>query len=154
MSDEITKSIIVRAPSFEVYGRWRDIENLPKAMKNIVSVRKTGERTSRWVARGPLGVEVEWDVEMTTDQPGRRIGWNSRDGEIIHTTGQVTFTDLKDGQTEVTVLMRAAPRGGKIAEKLVSFFANPGDRIDEDLRAFKQAVEGTAGHAHGSAGMR
>jgi uncharacterized membrane protein len=141
MTREISKSVIVRAPAGEVFRIWEDLENLPKFMKNLVSVRKISDHTSRWTARGPLGVEVQWDVETTLVEPGKRIAWNTRKDEIITTTGQVTFNQLQDGQTEVTVTMNVVPKGGLVADALLTLLSNPSARLDDDLRAFKQNVE-------------
>jgi uncharacterized membrane protein len=151
MHHDITKSVIVQGRASELYRIWDDLENLPRYMENLVAVRKTGERTSRWTARGPMGVEVEWDVETTTREPPKRIGWNSRVEGIITTSGQVTFNQLAEGQTEVTVHMKVVPRGGVVTETLVNLLANPESRLDEDLRAFKRNAERVLRDAHHAA---
>jgi uncharacterized membrane protein len=141
MSRETTRSIIVRRRADELFRMWSDVERLPVMMNNIVSVKRTGSGTSHWVARGPLGIPVEWDVETTLIEANKRIGWNSRNDGVISTTGQVSFNQLQQDQTEITVSMKVVPKGGPLVERLVNLLALPSNMIDEDLRAFKESVE-------------
>ena len=41
----------------ELYAFWRNFENLPRFMPHLVSVRRTGDRRSHWVAKAPAGNE-------------------------------------------------------------------------------------------------
>ena len=72
MPDQTTKSIIVGAPVADVFAAWADFENFPRFMENIKSVTRTGEKTTHWVAKGPMGQDVEWDAGIT------RFGCNIR----------------------------------------------------------------------------
>ena len=141
MDREITKSIIVRGQAEDIYRIWSDVENLPRFMKHLVSVRSLGDGLSHWVARGPLGITTEWDVETTTVEPNKRIGWMCRGQGDVLTTGQVTFNQLPEDQTELTVTMKLAPRSGRLVGGLLNLFASPASMLDDDLRAFKQHVE-------------
>jgi uncharacterized membrane protein len=100
------KSIRVNAPALKVYEYWRNFENFPSFMEHVDEVRPIGgnDRMSHWKIKGSLGKVVEFDAEMTRDEPGKQIGWNSRGGSM-ETSGVVTFTDVADG-TEVHVLMQ------------------------------------------------
>jgi len=112
-------------------------------MTYIKSITKTGARTSHWVMEGPLGKDLEWDADTTTLEPNKRIAWNSRDGGDIKTSGQVTFNELSQGQTEITVMLQYVPPTGKIGEFVAQLFSDPDKRLDEDLRNFKAYAEGT-----------
>jgi uncharacterized membrane protein len=142
MTAQTTKSIIVGAPAAEVFATWANFENFPHFMKHVKSVTRTGERTTRWVAEGPLGRDVEWDAETTRYEPAKRIAWHSMADSPIRTSGQVTFNELPNGQTEVTVTLQYVPPGGTAGEKLANLLKNPEEMLEEDLRNFKAYVEG------------
>jgi len=142
MAEQATKTIIVKAPVSDVYDIWANFENFPHFMKYIQSVRKTGDGLSHWVMEGPLGKEIEWDAETTRMDDHKRIAWNSRAGGDITTSGQVTFKELPQGQTEIAVTLQYVPPGGALGEMVAKIFKDPEDQLDEDLRNFKAYVEG------------
>jgi len=143
MADTITKSIIVKADVSTAYRVWENFENFPYFMDNIKSVTKTGERKSHWVVEGPLGKDIRWNAETTKLEADKRIGWNTKDEEgNVTTSGQVTFNQLPENQTEVTVMMQYDPEGGKVGEAVAKIFANPEKRVEEDLENYKKYIEG------------
>ena len=141
MADQTTKTITVGADVGKVYNAWANFENFPHFMKDVKSVTKTGDRMSHWVVSGPFGKEVEWDAETTRLDVNKRIAWNSKETSDIKTSGQVTFNDLGQGQTEVTVTLQWVVPASKGGEKLMGLFADPPKRLEEDLLAFKHYVE-------------
>ena len=142
MPEQTTTSVIVGAPAAEVFAAWANFENFPQFMKHIKSVTRTGEKTTHWVAEGPLGKDVEWEAETTRYEPGKRIAWHSMKDSAVRTSGQVTFNDLPNGQTEITVTLQYVAPGGAAGEKLVQLLKNPEHMLEEDLRNFKAFVEG------------
>lgn len=145
MDNQVTKSIIVKADVSSAYQAWANFENFPHFMKNIKSVHKTGPDTSHWEMDGPLGTTIEWDAETTRMEENKRIAWNSkdRDDSDITTSGQVTFNDLPSQETEVTVTMHYVTRkGGKLGSAAANLFSNPEKQLEEDLRNFKDFIEG------------
>jgi uncharacterized membrane protein len=141
MADQTTKTIIVGAEVGQVYDAWANFENFPYFMKDVKSVTKTGDRMSHWVVAGPFGKEVEWDAETTRLDKNKRIAWNSKETSDIKTSGQVTFNDLGQGQTEVTVTLQWVVPASKGGETLMGIFANPAKRLEEDLLSFKHFCE-------------
>ena len=143
------KSIRVNAPAEQVYRIWRNFANFPQFMEHVEEVRPLagGDRLSHWRIKGPFGKTVEFDAEITTDEPGKQIGWNSRGGErdSMETSGVVTFREI-DNVTEVHVLMQwyDAP-GGAIGEAVSRMFQNPEKMLEEDLQRFKDIAEGRVG---------
>jgi uncharacterized membrane protein len=145
MENQTTRSIIVKADVSTAYQVWENFENFPHFMKNIKSVQKTGPNTSHWKMDGPLGTSIEWNAETTRKEENKRIAWNSKDNEDsdITTSGQVTFNNLQDGETEITVTMHYVPRkGGAAGSAIANLFSNPEKQLEEDLRNFKDFVEG------------
>jgi uncharacterized membrane protein len=142
MSNQVTKTIIVKRPVSELFQLWANFENFPHFMENIHSVQKTGDRTSRWVMQGPMGTKVEWDAETTVLEENKRIAWNSKDRSPMTTSGQVTFNALPNNETEVTVLMHYDPPAGMAGDLVAKFFGHPEKRLEEDLKNFKRYAEG------------
>lgn len=143
MAKQVTKTIIVKADVADVYNIWSDFENFPHFMSHVKSVKKLGERTSEWTVSGPLGTSLTWNAEMTRDEENKRIAWSSKDKEgSVTTSGQVTFNSLPENETEVTVLLQYNPPAGKAGEVVARLFANPEEKLKEDLRNFKSFAEG------------
>jgi uncharacterized membrane protein len=145
MADQTTKTIIVGARVEEAYDAWANFENFPRFMKHVKSVTRTGEKMSHWVVDGPFGKQVEWDAETTRLEKNKRIAWNSKETSDIKTSGQVTFNDLENGQTEITVTLQWVVPKSKGGEKLMGLFADPEKRLEEDLLSFKRYVEQQVG---------
>ncbi|MBV9788071.1 MAG: SRPBCC family protein [Chloroflexi bacterium] len=134
------KTIIVTAPVSEVYQFWTQFDRFPEFMNNIKEVRKTGDRTSHWVAKGPLNTSVEWDAETTMLETNKRIAWNSRDNGDITTSGQVTFNELGNDQTEVHVVLKYDPPAGVIGDIVAKIFSDPQRELEEDLERFTTMI--------------
>jgi uncharacterized membrane protein len=136
---QITRSIIVQGPVSEIFDLWSDFESFPRFMKHLKSVRKTSESTSHWVFEGPLGKTAEWDANTTLFERDKRLAWNSVDGSEVKTSGQVTFDQLPNGQTQVTLMMQYVP--SSLATTVGSWLQSD-DAVEEDLRNFKAYAEG------------
>ncbi len=144
MPQRVEGSIEVEAPVQRVYEYWRNLENLPQFMANVEEVRSTGPDTTHWVVKGPLGAKVEFDARTTQDEPNSAIGWNSVDG-VVQTSGQVRFQEAGEGRTRIEVQMNYAdPPGGKVGEMASRVVANPKVMMEQDLRNFKDIIEGNA----------
>ena len=109
----IEKSLVINRSPEECYRFWRDFENFPSFMRHLESVRFTGENRSHWQARAPAGTSVEWDAELSADQPGRRLAWHSLPGSDIDHSGSVRFESAPRGHgTIVRVELQYSPPGG------------------------------------------
>jgi uncharacterized membrane protein len=133
---------INRTPE-ELYRYWHNFENLPRFMHNLESVRSTGGNRSHWVARGPLGLRVEWDAEVITDRPNEVIAWRSLPGSEVATAGSVHFRPAPGNRgTEVKVELKYDVPGGKAAVTLARLLGDaPEVEVREDLRRFKRILE-------------
>ena len=140
---DIFAAVTIDRPPLELYNFWRHFENLPRFMTNLKSVTVTGEGRSHWVAKGPGDKTVEWDAEVTEDQPGERIAWRSVEGSDVETSGVVRFTPATGGRgTYVTVEMDYNPPGGILGKAAAALsHKNPNREVYDALRAFKQLME-------------
>jgi len=139
----VVKSITVNRPAEELYGFWHDFENLPRFMDNLESVKVTGDKRSHWKAKAPAGMTVEWDAEVTDDQPNRRIAWRSLAGADVDNDGSVSFLPATGNRgTVVRVEMRYDPPGDAIGVAFAKLFGKaPDQQAAEHLRSFKQIME-------------
>lgn len=87
------QSIIIDRSAEDLYKFWRQLENLPRIMQHLESVRATDGNRSRWVAKGPAGTTVEWDAQITDDEPNKIIAWTSVAGSEIENRGSVHFCE-------------------------------------------------------------
>ena len=143
MSNQVTKSIIVKADVASVYEIWTNFENFPHFMEHIKSVKKLGPNASEWTMKGPLGTTVNWRAQLTRHEENKRLGWNTKDNSgTITTSGQVTFNALPENETEITVVLQYATPGGAVGEKVAELLGKPEERLEEDLRNFKSFAEG------------
>lgn len=148
MSDQVTKSIIVKADPQRAFELWSNFENFPRFMDHVKAVRKAGDKSSEWTVSGVLGRDVTWTAEMTRVEENKRIGWSTKDRKgSVTTSGQVTFNALPEDQTEVTVIMNYSTPAGKAGKTVANLLANPERRLEEDLRNFKSFAEGTHNRA-------
>jgi uncharacterized membrane protein len=144
---KITESVIVKGPVDEIFGMWSDLEMLPSIIKDLKEVSQLDELTSHWVVQGPFGKDYQWIAEITRFDEDRRIAWRTLEGDI-KTSGQVTFKDLPEEETEMTVMMQYVPPAGKVGAAVSKVIDNPRNKIAEGLRDFKAFAEGMPDRIH------
>jgi uncharacterized membrane protein len=140
---KVEEAMTINRPAKDLYDFWRDFERLPHFMKHLESVRKTGGNRSHWVAKGPLGMRVEWDAEIYNENPNEMIAWRSLEGSEVDTTGSIHFRPAPAGRgTEVRVVLKYDPPAGKAGALAAKLFGkDPEGMIREDLCRFKQLME-------------
>lgn len=154
---KVEKTIAINRSPSELFAFWRQLENLPRVMSNLVSVEQLDSQRSRWVAQGPLGRTVEWEAEIYNERPDEMIAWRSLPGGDVETAGSVHFKPLAHGRgTAVTVSMKYNPPAGKTGDRLATLLGSGLEQqLNEDLRNFKRMMEAgtiptTAGQPTGS----
>jgi uncharacterized membrane protein len=154
-----TDTIAVNRPVEELYGYWRDFQNLPRIMPHIESVQPLGEDVFHWVALGPAGTRLEWDSEVIDDKPNERLAWRSLEGSDVFNAGSVRFDPAPSGLgTYVTVELLYEPPAGRITDTVAKLFGrDAGQQVRADLHAFKMLMEtgesaATAGQPSANAG--
>lgn len=138
----VSRAVTINAPRDEIYRYFRDFTNLPRFMENVRSIDVIDEHRSHWRVAAPVG-DVEWDAEVTVDQPDERIAWSTRAGADIANTGEVVFRDAPAGRgTEVHGIIAYRPplgMAGVIAAKLAQ--KEPGIQLRRDLKRLKALFE-------------
>ncbi len=138
----VEDAITIYRPVSEVYSFWRNLENLPRFMDHLEEVCVTDRFRSHWVARGPLGVHVEWDAEIINDIPPTLLSWKSVGQSDVVSAGSVRFRPAGEHATQVHVKLQYDPPAGKFGATVAWLVGDdPQHQIAEDLRRFKQLLE-------------
>jgi len=138
----VKKSVTINKSPAELYQFWRNFENLPRFMTHLESVTVTGEKTSFWKAKAPLGTTVEWNAEITSEQENQRIGWKSVEGADVPNSGVVEFNSTSTRGTEVRVVLTYEPPAGQLGAMVAKLFGEePSQQVYGDLYRFKSMME-------------
>ena len=133
----------VNASAEQCYAWWRGLTNLPSVMPDVESVTAVGAdaTTTHWKVHGPLGKTVEWDARIVEDIPNQKIAWASIGGDnTVATSGAVRFDD-HGATTGVEVSLAYDPPAGVLGDAVAKLFADPQDKVEKALAAFKQTIE-------------
>ena len=106
-------SIEVDVPISTAYNQWTQFEEFPRFMQDVEEVRQVDDTHLHWRAN-IAGKPVEWDSEITTQIPDRRISWRSTSGPS--NSGAVTFDRVTDNRTRIT--LRMSYRAPGLVEKV------------------------------------
>ncbi len=138
----VEDAMTIYRPIDEVYSYWRNLENLPRFMDHLEEVEVVDRFRSHWVARGPLGVKVEWDAQVINDIPPTLLSWKSVGDSDVISAGSVRFKAVGEHATEVRVKLQYDPPAGKLGATVAWLLGeDPQHQIAEDLRKFKQLLE-------------
>jgi uncharacterized membrane protein len=149
---ELHKTLLVHAPVDEVYSFWTHVENFPRFMDHIREVTRDPRdpHRSHWEVRGPGGVTMKWDAEVTRRVPGELFAWKTLPGSRVEHAGAVQFEQVGDDTTRVHVRMTYNPPAGALGHAFASLLgADPKSRMDEDLVRFKSLLEEGRIRVHG-----
>lgn len=140
----IVENIVVNAPKDKVYAFWRELSNLPKFMKHLKSVEEASDKVSLWTANTPGGLlDLNWNAEITREETGVYLGWQSLEGSMIDNAGKVEFRDTLNGTgTELHIEIDYFPPAGSVGRGIASLFNGIFERmIREDIQRFKSYAE-------------
>ncbi len=140
---KVERAVTINKPREEVFAFWRNLENLPRFMKHLKTVKITGHKISHWVANGPAGRTVEWDAEIINETENELIAWRSLEGSTVQNAGSVHFTDATgDRGTQIWISLQYNPPGGVLGAWFARLFGEePEQQIAEDLGRLKAMME-------------
>lgn len=134
----ITGSITIARTADEIYGFWRDFSRFPEIFERLERVQVIDSARSHWKLALTAGRNVEWDAEITDDQPNSRIAWHSLTSSVPH-SGQVRFEPAA-GQRGTKVTVKIQPGGiGATLGKLFGLL--PEQHVNIALHNLKQLME-------------
>lgn len=139
---DVQKTININAPIGEVFGFFSCYENFPHFMSNIREVRDHGTGRSHWCVAGPMGMNVEWDADLTDYVPNQRLAWRSVEGAMVENAGVIRFQENLDGSTRVDIKLSYNPPGGALGHVIAKLFgADPRSEMNADLARVKTTLE-------------
>lgn len=149
-------SFAINCTQEKAFAYWRKLENLPRFMRHLESVKATDGTRSEWSAIGPMGKSIRWTAEIVEERENEWIVWRSLPGSDIECTGAVSFLPAVGGRgIIVTASLEYHPPAGKLGSALATLTGrSPEFGIREDLRRFKALMESgevptTEGQSHG-----
>lgn len=139
----IERVTTINRPVHEVYDFWRRFENFPRFMRHLISVKSLPNGRSRWKAKGPAGMTVDWEAELIEDRQDEWIAWRSVPGSGVQNSGSVRFSPAPGARgTEVRVQLQYSPPAGSVGRGIAWLFGEePDQQIHHDLHRFKQLME-------------
>ena len=139
----VEEAVTIGKPREEIYRFWRDLDNLKRFAPRLQNVEVLDERRSRWKVQGPHGGVVDWDSEITRDDPGREIAWRTTQDREITNFGSVSFVDAAGGRgTIVRVHLEYVSPAGSIGTAVARAMGqSPQRMVEEALHRLKQLLE-------------
>lgn len=139
----VETAIAINKSPRECYDFWRNLNNLPRFMEHLENVQVKDDKRSHWRAHAPLGRSIEWDAEITADQPGELLAWHSLPDADVENAGTVRFEPGYGGRGALLrVELQYRPPAGVAGAMLATLFnEEPSQQIADDLRRFKWLVE-------------
>lgn len=141
----IRLSSFINKPVSEVYAFWRNLENLPKFMNHLESVKTIDSTVSEWTAKGPAGIgRLSWKAEIVKDEKERLLSWHSLADASIENAGKVVFKSKGNGTELDITISYHAPLGvaGEKAARLINPFFEK--IVRDDVQNLKSYLE--SGH--------
>jgi uncharacterized membrane protein len=134
--ERVEKTIDVNCPVRTVYNQWTQFEEFPRFMSGVKEVRQLDDTHVHWHAE-IWGKDVEWDAEVTEQEPDKRISWKSTSG--AQNAGTVRFEPLDATRTRVRLAMAYEPEGAieNLGDAMGIFSA----RVENTVQDFKKFIE-------------
>jgi uncharacterized membrane protein len=145
---DLRKALIVQAPIERVFAFWTDVVNYPRFMHHVIEVKPSEHDPDRthWVVRGPAGVPVSWDAEVTRRVPNSVFAWKTMPGSAVEHAGTILFEQVGADTTRVHVHMLYNPPAGAFGHAVATLLGgDPKSRMDADLARFKAIIEEKVG---------
>jgi uncharacterized membrane protein len=126
----------------KVYRFWSNFENWPRFIKEVTDVTQLPDGHTRWTLKGPLGLPVTWESEVTRQVPNESIAWRSLPGSLLTNSGQVKFIRNETGGTTLEIDFAYNPPAGALGEAMAKLLgADPQYRVEEIIGEMKKLIE-------------
>jgi uncharacterized membrane protein len=107
--------------SEDVSAFWGNLENLPKLIDGLESVKLLDDGTVRFVVTASNGGRVEWDSEVIHHRKAHAIEWNSAPDSQADISGMLRFKRKRGHGTKVHLTIQAATPGDVVSETVMSY---------------------------------
>lgn len=141
----VGRSVTIRKPRAELFGYWRQFENLTTVMESVEAVAPHDDVAGRstWTLRSATGQQRLVEVDIVREIDGELIAWRSTPESDIDTEGRITFEDAPGERgTRVGLIIAFKPRGGSAGQALAKLLRkSPELQARHDLKRFKMLME-------------
>src|SRR5215203_2275692 len=125
--ERIEHTETVDRPLRTVYNQWTQVEEFPRFMEGVKSVRQIDDTHSEWHVE-IAGKDAHFQSEIIDQVPDQRIVWRSTSGR--KNGGKVEFRQIGADRTEVTLVMEYEAEG--IVENIGDAVGIPAGRAKGD----------------------
>jgi uncharacterized membrane protein len=137
----IEGSVTIHCAVEEVFRFYRDFQNLPRFVGDVMAIEQISPTASRWTIQGPLGIRAHWTIKVTEERPNELIRYETVASPGLRTYWEIHFAaGSQAGETEVREVMKA-PLGtlGRAALALIGKF--PAEEVSANLYRLKELME-------------
>ena len=131
----VDNTVEVAADVRTVYDVWTAFEEFPVFMEVVERVELLPDDNLHWVAVVEDDV-FEWDADIVEHIPDQSVSWQAIDGRE---TGKVSFEKTGADRTKVHYQLEYEPAAWACGPETTNDMMR--QRVDEDLKAFKEFVE-------------
>jgi uncharacterized membrane protein len=140
-TNAVDASVTIQRPVDEVYRFYRNFENLPRFLGDVMAIEQIDPVTSRWTIQGPLGIRANWTIKVTDERMNESIRYETVTSPGLRTYWEIHFAPGSEvGETDVREVMKP-PLGrlGRAALALIGKF--PAEEMSSNLRRLKEVLE-------------
>jgi uncharacterized membrane protein len=103
----IDTSVTIRCPVDQVFTFYRDFENLPRFLGDVMTIEQINPTTSLWTIQGPLGIRTNWKIKVTEERTNELIRYETVTSAGLKTQWEIHFTSgSTPSETKVREVMR------------------------------------------------
>lgn len=137
MMARTVQSIEVNVAPRIVYGQLTRFEEYPRFMEDVLEVRQSGDNRLHWHTKSG-GLDLEWDAEITAQEPERCIAWRNVNGPRYE--GKIELEATGGDRTRLTLTIEHEP-GQQMLAQHGDAEAMLAERALHDLERFKKFIE-------------
>ena len=104
---KVDEMIVIRRPPQQLFRFWRNLENLPRFLRHLDSVKALDETRSHWVAKAPLGLRVRPALTVSVAELDRGIEGSFVVPFVVDSTGRVDAKTLSFPSDAQPMFLRA-----------------------------------------------
>jgi uncharacterized membrane protein len=134
-------SVLIRRPIGEVFDFYRDFNNLPRFLGDVMKIEQIDAAISRWTVQGPFGIRAHWKVRVTDERTNELIRYETIASPGLKTEWEVYFyLGSTADETKVREVMKT-PLGRlrRLGLALIGKF--PAGEVSANLRRLKELME-------------
>lgn len=140
-ANAIEARVTIKRSIEDVFTFYRDFNNLPRFLGDVLTIEQIGPATSRWTIQGPLSICANWTVKVTDERTNELIRYETVTAPGLTTYWEIYFAPGSvAGETEVREVMKM-PLGMLARAALAMIGKFPAEEVSSNLRRLKQFME-------------